>query len=90
MRLQIKLSLIGLFIIVDLFGQWGLLISTSAKSGLIINTSVLHGYIEKFNQNDNELYTGYIANNSVEEFLSKNIPLFECPDKQIEETYYFR
>jgi len=24
------------------------------------------------------------------EFLSANIPLFECPDKQIEETYYFR
>ncbi len=31
-----------------------------------------------------------IPNEKALEFLSGNIPLFECPDKQLEQTYYFR
>ncbi len=47
-------------------------------------------YIEHFNQNDNELYIQHVPNESAFEFLSNNIPLIEVPDKDIEETYYFR
>ena len=47
-------------------------------------------YIERFNQNDNELYSQYVPNDSAFQFLYENIPLIEIPDKNIEETYYFR
>lgn len=47
-------------------------------------------YIQEFNENDIELYTQHFSNNQAEEFLRKNIPYFNCPDKELERTYYFR
>ncbi len=47
-------------------------------------------YIQEFNENDIELYTQYFPNNKAEEFLKDNIPYFNCPDKELERTYYFR
>jgi len=50
----------------------------------------LKKYIDKFNENDEESYVNEISNAEAYEWLSREIPLFECPDKDIEETYYFR
>jgi hypothetical protein len=36
------------------------------------------------------LYPQFITNENSWSFLAKNIPLFDCPDKQLELTYYFR
>src|SRR5215831_8722069 len=47
-------------------------------------------YIETFNADDHEFYPAYITNGAVWDFLKTNIPLFECSDKEIERTYYFR
>ncbi|GHV30510.1 hypothetical protein FACS1894177_03210 [Bacteroidia bacterium] len=47
-------------------------------------------YAERFNQNDDELYAQFIPNSEAADFLTKNIPRFECPDKELEEIYYFR
>ncbi|MFV0269261.1 MAG: MGH1-like glycoside hydrolase domain-containing protein [Draconibacterium sp.] len=47
-------------------------------------------YIQEFNKNDVELYTQYFPNDKAEEFLKNNIPYFNCPDKELEKTYYFR
>jgi len=48
-------------------------------------------YVEAFNANDDELYkSGEYPNEKAWEFMAANIPLFDCPDKQLEETYYFR
>ena len=47
-------------------------------------------YISTFNENDNELHTTDIPNSESWAFLSANIPLLDVPDKQLEETYYFR
>jgi len=55
-----------------------------------IRPSVLSNYVEKFNAGDDELFETYIPNNQAFTFLAENIPRFECPDKQIEEIYYFR
>ena len=50
----------------------------------------LKKYTEKFNKNDNEIYIQHYNNQKAYEFLSKNIPLISLPNKDIEETYYFR
>lgn len=51
---------------------------------------LLKYYIEEFNKNDDELYKNDIPNSDAYSWLVDRIPLFECPDKQIEKTYYFR
>jgi hypothetical protein len=47
-------------------------------------------YIKEFNKADEELYIQYFPNSKAETFLKENIPLFSCPDKELEKTYYFR
>lgn len=51
---------------------------------------VIDSYVDRFNREDNELYKQNIPNCDASDFLKKNIPLFECPDKALEKTYYFR
>jgi hypothetical protein len=48
------------------------------------------GYIDTFNSNDEEIYTETFRNADAWLFLRDNIPLFDCPDKTLEEIYYFR
>ena len=57
---------------------------------VLLKTAAFKAYIDKFNNNDEELYVPYINNASAWDWLEANIPFFECPDKNIEETYYFR
>jgi hypothetical protein len=47
-------------------------------------------YIERFNADDREVFSEAIPNAKAWEFLSANIPIFECPDEELERTYYFR
>ena len=47
-------------------------------------------YIEQFNASDREIFAQAIPNAQAWSFLSANIPLFECPDQDLERTYYFR
>lgn len=58
--------------------------------GLVLKTDALKQYISAFNETDEELFKQLVPNSQAFDFLSKNIPLFECPDKQLEQTYYFR
>ncbi len=50
----------------------------------------LREYIDRFNADDNESIKQYVDNASAYDFLVERIPLLDCPDKDIEETYYFR
>ena len=50
----------------------------------------LHTYISAFNKVDDELFVQLIPNKDAESFLEEQIPLFDCPDKELEEMYYFR
>jgi hypothetical protein len=56
----------------------------------IIPSSRIKDYVNRFNKTDNELTIQLIPNSKAAEFLSGNIPRFECPDKELEEIYYFR
>jgi beta-1,2-mannobiose phosphorylase / 1,2-beta-oligomannan phosphorylase len=56
----------------------------------ILRPDKLQAYVERFNAADNELYQQYVPNAKAAEFLRGNVPLLDCPDAQIEQTYYFR
>ena len=47
-------------------------------------------YIAQFNNDDQEIYKGFYPNSAAWDFLNDNMPLLECPDEDIQRTYYFR
>ncbi len=51
---------------------------------------ILKYYVDTFNSDDNELYKNAVDNSCAYEWLKEEIPIFTCPDKDIERTYYFR
>jgi hypothetical protein len=68
---------------------------------LLFNSSVLSAestlkpvsfshYIEHFNTMEDENVTNFISDADSWNWLSKEIPFFECPDREVEEMYYFR
>ena len=56
----------------------------------LIDENFVGQYIDKFNNNDVELYQQFISNAEAKTFILDNVPLIDIPDKDIEETYYFR
>lgn len=74
-----------------------LLYSCETKTGFLLRKTDFKHYIDKFNEQDQkEFYedivpgTKMISNTETWRFLEENIPFFECPDKDIEEVYYYR
>lgn len=62
----------------------------NSQRNYVLNSTSFKHYIDAFNHNDNELYKQLLPNDSAWIFLASAIPFFECPDKNIELTYYFR
>lgn len=50
----------------------------------------LKKYVDRFNEQDEELIIQHVSNREVLQWMEENIPLFECTDQSIEDTYYFR
>ncbi|WP_196939490.1 MGH1-like glycoside hydrolase domain-containing protein [Sphingobacterium pedocola] len=67
-----------------------LLLLPAVVWGQVDLATKLDKYVTKFNSQDNEAVVNLIDNESSSEWLKANIPLFECPDTDIEEIYYFR
>ena len=47
-------------------------------------------HIERFNSMEDENVTNFVSNAESWDWLQQNIPFFECPDREVEEMYYFR
>lgn len=73
-----------------LLGLSGSGLPVAAATVAVLSADRFRHYVEQFNAQDEELYRQHIPNAAAWEFLSQNIPLFECPDKELELTYYFR
>ena len=65
-------------------------VSCSRGPSNLPDPATVDRYVSEFNASDEELYHEHWANDSAAEFLKSQIPLFECPDKEVEKTYYFR
>ncbi len=60
---------------------------------VVLSPSAFKPYIDRFNNEDEEASRSQklsISNRDSWSFLEQNIPWFDCPDKQLEETYYYR
>jgi hypothetical protein len=56
----------------------------------ILSSDKLKNYVARFNSTDSEYAVNYVPNAKAYDWLSHNIPLFDCPDTTIEKIYYFR
>ncbi len=69
----------------DLFSE-----KSTSDNLVLLKADSFKFYIDTFNKKDNETVVNYIPNASAWEWMNQNVPFFECPDKEIEEIYYFR
>jgi predicted GH43/DUF377 family glycosyl hydrolase len=82
----LALVLLGAVVAEGQFPQAG---HESAKPRVLKAASFKH-YIDAFNETDTERNALLISNSNSWDFLKENIPLFDCPDQDINEIYYFR
>lgn len=61
-----------------------------AMKPFVLQSTAYQHYVERFNAEDSDTTKLTIPNADAWSFLERNIPLFDCPDKQLEETYYYR
>ncbi len=61
-----------------------------AAPGGVLDAKAFEHYVDSFNAHDEELTVQHVPNAAAWAFLKDNIPLLDCPDKDIEATYYFR
>ncbi|MDT3404527.1 MGH1-like glycoside hydrolase domain-containing protein [Mucilaginibacter terrae] len=61
---------------------------SQTKPGL--SNDKLKTYVTYFNKIDTETVKNYVTNDQAIDWLSQNIPLFECPDSTLEKIYYYR
>ena len=56
----------------------------------VLNDEILRRRFDRFAFDDEELYANAFSNRTARWTIGRQIPLFECPDEEIERTYYFR
>jgi hypothetical protein len=65
--------------------------SIGAADGFhILRPEAFVHHIERFNTMEDENWTNSVPNAQAWPWLRANVPFFECPDREVEETYYFR
>jgi len=56
----------------------------------VLDPASFRPYIERFNRVFPEEVVNAIPDSRAWEWMAANVPLFECPDKELEEVYYYR
>ncbi|MCX6011967.1 MAG: hypothetical protein NTV30_00855, partial [Chloroflexi bacterium] len=59
-------------------------------ASLAAGNALLKGYVDRFNAAYPEKLVNAVSDADAYQFLEANIPLFQCPDEDLERTYYFR
>lgn len=65
-------------------------ISPAAEPFILLQPANFSHHIEHFNTMEPETVVNHVPNSNSWAWLQQNIPLFECPDRDVEEIYYFR
>jgi len=62
----------------------------SERGPAILKFAALQDYVQRFNSQDYSHGGQAISNDDAAQWMADNVPLFECPDKDMEEIYHFR
>ena len=70
---------------------WVCFLMPAQAAGLqVLKPQSFTHHVERFNAMEDENITNYVSNAESWSWMSTNIPFFACPDRQVEETWYFR
>jgi predicted GH43/DUF377 family glycosyl hydrolase len=83
MRLQLTYTAVPLLTLISV-------LASAQTPTVALKPEAYRHYIDAFNRNDAELTVNEIPNAAAWDWMKANVPLFECSDKSMEETYYFR
>ena len=72
-----------------ILASWLIQFASPASAGVLIPNNFAH-YVSAFNAMEDENVTNLVSNAASWDWLQKEIPLFECPDREVEEMYYYR
>jgi hypothetical protein len=64
--------------------------TSAQEKRMLLKPELMKQDISYFNSLDSEDVVNAISNDKTYEFLSKQIPLFDCPDSAIKKIYYYR
>ena len=64
--------------------------SVLPKDFHVLKPGAFAHHIERFNTMENENVTNFVSNAKSWDWLRENIPFFECPDREVQEIYYYR
>ncbi len=65
-------------------------LTTDTTNQLVLNPDDYKHYVDYFNSINDEDVINFVSNSEVWSWMQENIPLFECPDKDFEQIYYYR
>ncbi|HEV8282929.1 MAG TPA: glycosyl hydrolase family 65 protein [Chitinophagaceae bacterium] len=65
-------------------------VAAQTKTGFVLKASVFKHYVDYFNNMEDENIKQAIPNDSAWNWMKNNIPLFECPQQNFEEIFYYR
>lgn len=78
------------FLGIGLFAASVAAVAHAASGPQVLTPAGLARHVEKFNTMEDEPIVNLVPNAQAAAWLQARIPLFECPDAEIEEIYYFR
>jgi len=64
--------------------------AATGEGSSMLNAAAFAHHVEYFNRMEDENRTNFISNAGSWDWLRQSIPLFECPDREVEEIYYYR
>lgn len=64
--------------------------AVNPKTSLVLNYDKFSHYVDYFNGMEDENIAQAVPNAQASEWMKENVPLFECPQKNFEEMYYYR
>jgi hypothetical protein len=79
----------SLILLIAALGLLGFLSSASAAPGVLTLDRLAH-CVQYFNSMEDQNVTNFIPDAQSLEWLRAEIPLFDCPDPEIEQMYYYR
>lgn len=65
-------------------------VQVSLAQPMVLQFQSFRGYVDRFNTMEDEPIVQAIPNKDAQQWMEENIPLFESPDKNMEEIFYFR
>ena len=66
------------------------MVSPAGARLTVLNPAPFAHYVQQFNAMEDENVTNCVSNADSWDWLQKEIPLFDCPDRDVTEMYYYR